>query len=168
MLVTGGSGFIGQNPIASALDADGVSRRLIVQHLKDRYERLTCYVGDITHYADVIKAMKECSAVVHLAAGLSSRINSKPWRDNENQCWRHNMCWMLQHNVVKHHSSIKRCSLWECNRLALRGRSRWRVHLALCCVEMVEWKASAWGSSTRIECNSTALFQCLWARSICQ
>lgn len=72
MLVTGGSGFIGQNLIASALDAGWSVTSLDCSTFEGPpHERLTCYVGDITHYADVIKAMKECSAVVHLAAQVS-------------------------------------------------------------------------------------------------
>ena len=72
MLVTGGSGFIGQNLIASALDAGWSVTSLDCSTFEGPpHERLTCYVGDITHYADVVKAMKECSAVVHLAAQVS-------------------------------------------------------------------------------------------------
>ena len=72
MLVTGGSGFIGQNLIASALDAGWSVTSLDCSTFEGPgHERLTCYVGDITHYGDVIKAMKECSAVVHLAAQVS-------------------------------------------------------------------------------------------------
>ena len=72
MLVTGGSGFIGQNLIASALNAGWSVTSLDCSTFEGPdHERLTCYVGDITHYADVIKAMKECSAVVHLAAQVS-------------------------------------------------------------------------------------------------
>lgn len=72
MLVTGGSGFIGQNLIASALDAGWSVTSLDCSTFEGPdHERLTCIVGDITHYADVIKAMKECSAVVHLAAQVS-------------------------------------------------------------------------------------------------
>lgn len=72
MLVTGGSGFIGQNLIASALDAGWSVTSLDCSTFEGPgHERLTCYVGDITHYADVIKAMEGCSAVVHLAAQVS-------------------------------------------------------------------------------------------------
>ena len=72
MLVTGGSGFIGKNLIASALDAGWSVTSLDCSTFEGpNHERLTCYVGDITHYADVVKAMKECSAVVHLAAQVS-------------------------------------------------------------------------------------------------
>jgi nucleoside-diphosphate-sugar epimerase len=72
MLVTGGSGFIGQNLIASALDAGWSVTSLDCSEFDGfPHPHLTCHVGDITHYADVIKAMKECSAVVHLAAQVS-------------------------------------------------------------------------------------------------
>ena len=70
--MTGGSGFIGQNLIASALDAGWSVTSLDCSTFEGPdHEHLTCYVGDITHYADVVKAMKECSAVVHLAAQVS-------------------------------------------------------------------------------------------------
>ncbi len=72
MLVTGGSGFIGQNLIASALNAGWSITSLDCSTFEGPpHERLTCYVGDITHYADVVKAMEACSAVVHLAAQVS-------------------------------------------------------------------------------------------------
>lgn len=72
MLVTGGSGFIGRNLISSALKAGWKVTSLDCSKFDGPpHERLTCYVGDITHYGDVIKAMKECSAVVHLAAQVS-------------------------------------------------------------------------------------------------
>lgn len=70
--MTGGSGFIGQNLIASALDAGWSVTSLDCSEFDGfPHPHLTCHVGDITHYADVIKAMKECSAVVHLAAQVS-------------------------------------------------------------------------------------------------
>jgi nucleoside-diphosphate-sugar epimerase len=59
MLVTGGSGFIGQNLIASALDAGWSVTSLDCSEFDGfPHPHLTCHVGDITHYADVIKAMK--------------------------------------------------------------------------------------------------------------
>tara|TARA_B100000767_G_C19721247_1_gene517367 strand:+ start:231 stop:1172 length:942 start_codon:yes stop_codon:yes gene_type:complete len=72
MLVTGGSGFIGRNLISSALDAGWTVTSLDCSKFEGpTHEHLTCYIGDVTDFMEVAKAMKECSAVVHLAAQVS-------------------------------------------------------------------------------------------------
>ena len=70
--MTGGSGFIGQNLIASALNANwSVTSLDCLEFDGLPHPHLTCHIGDVTHFDDVIKAMDGCSAVVHLAAQVS-------------------------------------------------------------------------------------------------
>lgn len=70
--MTGGSGFIGRNLIASALDEGWSVTSLDCSEFEGPpHQHLTCRIGDVTHFPDVIKAMEGCSAVVHLAAQVS-------------------------------------------------------------------------------------------------
>jgi CDP-paratose 2-epimerase len=82
VLVTGGAGFIGCN-IADALAArgtpvvvfDNMSREGVAEHtrwLKQRHgERIVIEQGDVRDAAAVARAVKEASAVLHLAAQVA-------------------------------------------------------------------------------------------------
>lgn len=82
VLITGGCGFIGSH-LAHALVAEGKSVRILDNLSSGRRENAPSsaelVIGDITHEADIARAIKGASEIYHLAAIASVQACTEQW-----------------------------------------------------------------------------------------
>lgn len=83
ILVTGGAGFIGSNLVNSLVENNEVVVLDNLSNSKNNVNKKAAFIkGDITDMDDVIKAVKGCDVVFHLAASIDVR-NSDEKKDYE-------------------------------------------------------------------------------------
>lgn len=84
VLVTGGTGFVGQHSVRALLDAGHTVRLLARDPARVPFKELEVATGDVTDAAAVAKAVAGCEAVLHCASvySLESRKNAEMKRVN--------------------------------------------------------------------------------------
>jgi len=94
ILITGATGFIGRHLIKSISNNNNIknvrilaretSNKELISHYKDIIQNLEIYFGDITNPEDLNQAIKDCDAVINLAAKVTYRNDPDLYNVNVN------------------------------------------------------------------------------------